>query len=356
MSKRVKLYNSKNNCKVIAYPKSFDELIQRAKEFVHTQDNTKRYQLIEFKAKREITTQEDFELMSEEFINEKVIKIRVNIVDKNTKYIIPNINPVDPNKIINESNISIIGKNQIKDSNKNVDASTNEIIKKKLKELEDKLVEELYNNSMMEIEKSQIMNKNKNLEKSQENIIRIHKGIICNKCGKEIIGKRFKCVQCQNFNLCEICESNYNHDMSHIMLSIIYPIENEKELAMKLDKNLSYKNKNLNYSLEPKIFYLNGESDIHSQEVTIKNTGRETWRNACLKCIENKSEIIGDDYKISNDVNPGKEIKIQITFYNLKNQLEEGKNIYYSFFEMFNHKNESFGNVTRIKIIINNSN
>ena len=38
----------------------------------------------------------------------------------------------------------------------------------------------------------------------------IHRGIICNKCGKkDIKGKRYKCAQCSNFNLCEKCENNY---------------------------------------------------------------------------------------------------------------------------------------------------
>ena len=54
--------------------------------------------------------------------------------------------------------------------------------------------------------------------------------------------------------MCENCEKNYNHDMRHIMVSIIFPIKNESEFSMKLDKNIRYKNENMNYNLEPKIF------------------------------------------------------------------------------------------------------
>ena len=49
---------------------------------------------------------------------------------------------------------------------------------------------------------------------------------------------------------------------------------------------MSYKNQNMNYSLEPNKFYLDRNEDIQSQEITIKNTGIETWNNVILKCID----------------------------------------------------------------------
>ena len=365
MSPKIKLFNnnekSKNKglCRTATYPENFEKLIQLAKEFVPSTDNTKRYQLIELKANREITTQEDFELMTNEYQDEKAVKILVNLVDNNIKYLIPNNNIFlskneDTHVITNESIIRIDGNNKKEKKDENESNSMNEIIKKKLKELEDRLVDELYNNSMMELEKSKIINKSKTLKNKVSNNNYTHKGIICNKCGKEIIGERFKCVQCSNFNLCEICEQNYNHDMRHIMVSVTYPITDENEFRMKLDKNMSYKNQNMNYALEPNIFYLDRNEDIQSQEIIIKNTGIETWNNANLKCIENKSEIIGQDCEINETINPGNEFKTNIKFFNIKVQLEERKNIYYSLFEMFNEKNQSFGNVTKIKIIIKN--
>ena len=357
----LKLVNEKGLCKRLRFPESFDELINYVKDFVPSLDDSKRYQLIEEKFKREIATQQDFEIMKSDFKNEKFLKIHINIVDKNARYIKPDLNvnhdqQKNLKQIINESNISIIRNNNKKESNNSDSNPMNEIVRKKLKELEDKLVDELYNNSMIEIEKSKLDLKNKLSEKIENKKEQIHKGIFCNKCGKEIIGKRFKCVQCFNFNLCQFCENDYNHDIRHIMVSIIYPVQNESELSSKLDKNLCYKNQNLNYDLEPKIFYFNSENDVQSQEITIKNIGFETWKQSYLKCIETHSEIFGDDCEINFVVNPGDEIKININFFNIIGQLEEGKNEYYSFFQMFNQKNESFGNVTKIKIIIKNPN
>ena len=349
---KVKLYNSKGLCRKIPYPSNFEELIKKAKEFVPYEENTKRYQLIDLKVKREITTQEDFELMTEEYQNEETVKIQVNLVNSNTEYLIPEKN--DLNEIINESNINIQGKKNKEDLNENGQNTMESIIKKKLKELEDKLVDELYNNSMMEIEKSKINNQNKGFKKNNSIKIQVHEGIICNKCGLEIVGERFKCCQCQNFNLCENCEKNYNHDMRHIMVSIIFPIKNESEFSMKLDKNIRYKNENMNYNLEPKIFSFNRVNDIQIQEITIKNIGTQSWKGVVLKCIEDKSEIIGQDCMIDETVEPNKEIKIKITFSNIDNQAKKGKNVYYSFFQMFNKRNETFGNITKIKIIFNN--
>ena len=359
MAIHLKLENEKGEIKRIAYPESFDELIKAVKEFVPSEDNNKRYQLIDEKIGREIATQQNFELMTTEYSNNKATpKIKIKLVDNNAKYI--KAQPQKDNKniklIINESRINIPGNNKNEDKIVNGSNPINGIIKKKLKELEDKLVEELYQNSMLEIEKSK-MNNNR-LDKSVIKISYRHKDIICNKCGKEILGDRFKCLQCKNFNLCEICEKSYNHDIKHIMIVIPIPVEDENELADKLDKNICYKNQNMNYDIEPKIFYFYTEPDIQSQEVTIKNTGLETWKGTCLKCItdENKSEMVSDDCEINNEVKSGEEIKVKITFFNIKAQLYKDKHVYYSFFEMFNQANESFGNVTKIKIIFKNPN
>ena len=88
MSMLLKLENEKGECKKIKYPESFDELIKAVKEFVPSLDNQKRYQLIDEKKGREIATQENFEIMTNEYLNNKITpKIRINLVDNNSKYI-----------------------------------------------------------------------------------------------------------------------------------------------------------------------------------------------------------------------------------------------------------------------------
>ena len=230
------------------------------------------------------------------------------------------------------------------------------LLKLKMKELEDNLTEELYSNLKNEISKSKIMqnNESNNIEGNNKSKP-IHYGIVCNKCGKrDIEGKRYKCAQCTNFNLCEKCENNYIHDMKHIMIRILYPLKSDKELNSKINKNISYKNQDMNYNLEPKIFNLDGTRDIDVQQVNIKNIGAAPWRGVYLKCIEDKSEIIGDEYEINYNANSGSMVKASIQFSDLKNQLKPGKKTYICFFQMFNGKNESFGNVTKVKVNIKN--
>ncbi len=337
------------------YPESFEQLINYAKELFPSVESGKRYQIIEANEKNEIATQEDFENMTKKRIGSKAVKIYINIVDKNTKYIKPDLDNV-LQRISNESNIIISGINHHKEELNDEDSNTiQEIVKKKLKELEDNLVEQIYQSSMIEIQKSRMEEKNKDNNKIKKRIDPppIHKGIICNKCGKEIIGERFKCAQCTNFNLCEKCENNYIHDMKHIMIRILYPLKSDKELNSKINKNISYKNQDMNYNLEPKIFNLDANKDMDAQQIKIINTGMAPWRGAYLKFVEG-SEIIGEIFDINYSVNSGSSINAKINFEDLKTQINSDKKIYYCFLQMFNQNDESFGNVTKIKVHIKN--
>ena len=366
--KRIIKIKSSDIAKRIDFPQNYKSLIRKLQEFSPIYDPTKRYQLVDEKAKREIINQEDFEAMSEAYKNEKTIKMTLKIVDKTEPFIIPELEDNEENKDKNKAqniistaaSINLIGnKNEKKIvENKEKEDPLKSILDTKMKELEDKLVEELYNNLQNEISKSKINNKKKNLEEEEEKnsdvIKMIHNGIVCNKCGQEnIVGIRYKCAQCSNFNLCEKCENVYNHDIKHIMIKIRYPYKNENELKSKINRNnISYKNQDMNYNLEPKTINLKGNVDSMVQIVSIKNIGLAPWRGVILRCIEDKSEIIGEEFEINYNVNSGSSINAQIKFNNLQKQLKPDKKVYYSFFQMFNQQNESFGNITKIKIKI----
>jgi hypothetical protein len=380
--KRILKIKAEKIAKRLDFPNDFISIIEKIKEFVPLIDPNKAYQLIEEKSKKEINNEEDFQKMSKENQNENLIKMSVNIVDINSIPIsIKNpssINKPYTNFVSYETSINILGnkkeenkieikeeikeKKEIKENNEEneIENTMKSILKEKMKELEDKLVEELYNNLQNEITKSKLNNNNapKIIEEEKLEICKVktvHEGIYCNKCGKNNIeGVRYKCAQCANFNLCENCEENYIHDIKHIMIKIKYPIKNESELMHKINRNISYKNQGMNYDLEPKIFNLEGGSDIGVHQVNLKNTGISPWRGVTLRCIEDKSEIIGEDCDFKYNVNSGSSINGQIIFNDLKKQLKPGKYIYYCFFQMFNQQNESFGNVTKIKVKIKN--
>ncbi|KAI8372847.1 uncharacterized protein BYT42DRAFT_616052 [Radiomyces spectabilis] len=53
----------------------------------------------------------------------------------------------------------------------------------------------------------------------------IHRGITCNKCSvSPIRGVRYKCANCVDFDLCEMCEGGNSHANTHVFLKIRIPI------------------------------------------------------------------------------------------------------------------------------------
>lgn len=92
--------------------------------------------------------------MSNEFINEKVIKIKVNIVDMNEEFKEEKENIINNNIISSQAiinlNIEMPKSKMLEEEKKEledkIDNSVKTILKQKIKELEDKLIEELYCN------------------------------------------------------------------------------------------------------------------------------------------------------------------------------------------------------------------
>lgn len=54
---------------------------------------------------------------------------------------------------------------------------------------------------------------------STGNSPQVHPGIVCDVCQGSVVGLRFKCLYCANYDLCKECESTGVHD-HHIMLRI----------------------------------------------------------------------------------------------------------------------------------------
>ncbi|KAF9352843.1 hypothetical protein BGX26_009359 [Mortierella sp. AD094] len=56
----------------------------------------------------------------------------------------------------------------------------------------------------------------------------IHPGVICDGCNSDIVGIRYKCGNCADFDLCGNCEasSSYDHDPLHVFIKLRKPICN----------------------------------------------------------------------------------------------------------------------------------
>lgn len=53
----------------------------------------------------------------------------------------------------------------------------------------------------------------------------VHRGITCDSCQvSPIRGIRYKCANCQDYDLCELCEASGKHDATHVFVKIRIPI------------------------------------------------------------------------------------------------------------------------------------
>jgi len=52
----------------------------------------------------------------------------------------------------------------------------------------------------------------------------IHFGVICDNCGETIVGIRYKCSNCPDFDLCEKCEPQGVHFPDHVFLKVKRPL------------------------------------------------------------------------------------------------------------------------------------
>lgn len=53
-----------------------------------------------------------------------------------------------------------------------------------------------------------------------------HEGIFCNGCGNDIVGHRYSCIECDDFDLCMICEHEKKQHTHHIMIRYAQPGDN----------------------------------------------------------------------------------------------------------------------------------
>ena len=333
------------------FPADFESLEEKAKEFKPINENNQRYQFIEENTNREIRNQEDFNLMSEEYQNDKIVKISINIIDKPLEISEPNFSQSEISIRKAEDEILSINNNfeesKIEEPDEKMKREIKEIVNNKMKNLEENIAQDIFQSIKTQLSKNEqnILN-----EKNSNKIIHIYK---CNNCGKENIeGIRYKCTNCPDYNLCEKCESNSEHIPSHILLKIRRPIQ-DKNLNYKI-KNFTYKNSVFNYSINEKTFifsFSDKENDNLVRQISLTNSGFEEWQSGnVFKCLPD-SELKGKDYKIEQGLNINETINIEIIFQDFKKDLNTFKDEYDVYYQMFNGNEEAFGNITHFKVI-----
>ena len=186
----------------------------------------------------------------------------------------------------------------------------------------------------------------------------IHSNVSCNNCGiYPIIGNRFKCSVCNNFDFCQRCEKNTFHE--HSFIKITNPEQAPKVIFCTFDDPKKKNCKPKNRQCEPQTRLLcrfvrdvvGNEGDCHgSGEVFLKswrlrNDGMTQWPRGC-KLIFTNGDFRGDDVCLPC-LKPGEERDVSVT---CRSPDKDGR--YNSYWRAIDPEGNRFGQRFSIMIIV----
>ena len=157
----------------------------------------------------------------------------------------------------------------------------------------------------------------------------VHEGIKCQKCFQEpIIGYRYKCSVCNDYDLCQNCEekNSISEDHQHDFIKI------RKNLNKRIIniKKYSYSYECINI-LQLSMYLYEG-TEKGQTEIILKNSGSQTWPEGRTKLVfERESEISGEEI-ILNPQKPGEIGKYNIVLNGLSNYSHKQYKSYLNFY------------------------
>lgn len=338
---KLKPKDESKGIKKIKVANNYEELLVNIKLFLKNDDSNKIYQIYDIKLNKNINNDEDYQTFLKEHSSENNIILLISLIDKNSinikkipdyqlessnicfeSCIKPKINEIKIEKEKEEEDDEELNEEEGKElaEDEKIKKSIRLMVRSKLKNLEKNIISELCN----DIKNSQLILKNQN-----SNIV--HKGVKCNQCGKnDIIGIRYKCSTCPNYNLCENCEEDSTHDEDHILVKIREPVSKEKNLEEKITQSMLKKNDNA-FTVEPKALKIKENDYINLVNITLTNTGDLTWKEGSVfKFIKEKSNLLGIDLDIKEDIKPGNSVKLELVFEKEDNDFSK-KELYISY-------------------------
>jgi len=123
-------------------------------------------------------------------------------------------------------------KKDIEELKSSVTSSVIEAINKNIEALREQMVNKAISETSKAIEKSIVQ---KGCEKKNETV---HRGYSCNLCGVyPIIGNRYRCTTCYDYDLCDVCETKAGDSHAHPLIKfrssaivpVIRPVRNMPE-------------------------------------------------------------------------------------------------------------------------------
>ena len=170
-------------------------------------------------------------------------------------------------------------------------------------------IENIRNKSliMTEISNSRLFLNQSSSSKVVNSIFLVHNGIQCEKCKiSPIIGNRYKCPKCLNYNLCEDCEEKNGEMGFHPHSDFILYRISETPIT---SNDFSYDC--LTNDLE---IHQNFGIDSFDVKLKLKNTGYLEWPiSSCLKCRKELSTIFCDKCELPS-IKMNEETDIDLKF------------------------------------------
>ena len=337
MLKRIKLKRGDDNfCKNIYPAIQYEKLLEDIKNFYPNNNSNKVYQIKEQSTKNLIQSQEDYDFIKSSALKNYIILL-INLIDKPPEF------STESSHIFIKSDILFPKKNEIKEM---IEESKELTEEEKIK----KGIRDLVQSKLQILEKTILENISKKYPKNKNTII--HQGINCSNCGmKNIEGIRYKCTTCLNFNLCEKCEENIEHDDTHVLLKIKEPILNENNLQKKINNSIIILNED--FITEPNEFNFQKTDLINIQNILLTNSTNIVWtKNSKFICIKEKSDFVGNDCIIEEDIDIGKNVNLELVFEDLNKNNNNDKNEYISCYKLVDENDKQIGSIHSFKIIM----
>uniref|UniRef100_A0AAF5I116 ZZ-type domain-containing protein n=1 Tax=Strongyloides stercoralis TaxID=6248 RepID=A0AAF5I116_STRER len=71
-----------------------------------------------------------------------------------------------------------------------------------------------------------------NLDYLNDSGLQLHSNIRCDGCDRKVAGIRYKCIDCEDYDLCQYCERQNIHDSTHVMLRLARPVDKKTKVLL----------------------------------------------------------------------------------------------------------------------------
>ena len=193
-------------------------------------------------------------------------------------------------------------------------------------------------------ENSELKNEKKLTESAICNTV--HTNIRCEHCfSNPIIGYRYKCNSCNNYNLCKQCYDKNSETGNHPHFCMLIKDYDNNDISQAIINKKEYSYKCLSTDLKKSIY--RGKKETNKQ-IIIQNNCKDKWpENTKLILDKDNSQISTEDI-VLNPLAPNEQMTLNITFKNLQNLSSNKYKVYFD----FNVNGTNFGDKLCIIIII----